>query len=79
MIPRENKQKIVLDIKWDMRLVFLEYIKKRVQWDNFIKYFKNIFSVNSNSSSRNFDVIAMYFLIKRPNQITRIKFIIKIG
>lgn len=28
MIPKENKQKTVLDIKQDTRLVFLEYIEK---------------------------------------------------
>lgn len=78
MIPKENKQKLVLDIKWDDITVFTIYGKIE---------FGKIISSNTSKTyleltqilTQEILILLQCFLIKRPNQIARINFIIKIG
>lgn len=77
MIPKENKKKLMLDIEWDDTSVFR--IHRKIEFSEIISSNPSKTYLELTQILRNFDIIPMYFLIKRPNHIARINFIIKIG
>lgn len=79
MIPKENKQELVLDIKWDDTGVLR--IHRKIEFSEIISSntSKTYLELTQILTQEIFILLQCIFLIKRSNHIARINFIIKIG